>query len=60
MRVVIAMVVAGVVPLACTTSQPGSCLRENDNLCVESTRAQAVAAKRMCGGLWGIGSNDDV
>jgi hypothetical protein len=32
----------------CTRSEPGTCYRERDNVCVEFVASQAVAGKRMC------------
>lgn len=46
--------------VACSKQQgePGSCLRGHDNACVEYTREQAAAGKRMCAGMtWANGAN---
>jgi hypothetical protein len=38
--------------LGCTPGEPGSCLREKENICIEYTRAQGAAGKRMCAVTW--------
>ena len=59
MRAAALAVVLGALLVACSTKgEPGSCYRAPDNACVEYTREQGAAGKRICSGLtWTAGEN---
>jgi hypothetical protein len=44
----IGSLLASITLAGCTRTEPGTCYRERDNVCVEFVAAQAAAGKRMC------------